>query len=121
METNWTTDTSLLLNRHAAKTLARDCPAEWQSCMRNLGRVVDELKSGKSVSTFRFGFFRSEGRGVYRIGQTGVPSARELRLYVFPDTFTKTLYLLAFGTKRTQSSDIAACQNQARHIGRNVP
>ena len=38
-----------------------------------------------------------------------------------PDSFTQTLYLLAFGTKRTQSSDIAACQNQARHIGRNAP
>jgi hypothetical protein len=89
--------------------------------MVNLGRVLDELNAGKPLSTFRFGFFRSEGRGLYRIGQTAVSAARELRLYVFPDARTRTLYLLAFGTKRTQQGDIAACRSQARHIGRNMP
>jgi hypothetical protein len=121
MKTDWKPDTSLLCNRHAAKALTRDCPAEWQSCMVNLGRVLDELNAGKPLSTFRFGFFRSEGRGLYRIGQTAVSAARELRLYVFPDARTRTLYLLAFGTKRTQQGDIAACRSQARHIGRNMP
>lgn len=121
MGDNWTTDKSLLLNHHAAKTLARACPEEMQACMKNLVRLLDELNTGKPWGTFRFGFFRSEGKGVYRIGQTAVPSGREIRLYVAPDFSTRTLYLLAFGTKNTQPKDIPACHAQARTIGKTTP
>jgi hypothetical protein len=41
-----------------------------------------------------------------------VPSAKESRLYVFPDQETRTMYVLGIGTKETQQDDI----NEAKEM-----
>lgn len=121
METKWTTNGALLANIHQAKKLGRSYPAEVESCMANLVRVLSMLDGGVPLGTFRFSFLRPEGGGIYRIGQTGVDAAREMRLYVAFDESTRTAYLLGIGTKNTQQRDIAAARQQARRIGKESP
>jgi hypothetical protein len=69
-------------------------PREFASLFNNLNKIMILLNSGLKAGGFHVGFFRSEGDGVYRIGQTGVESAKECRLYVFPDSENAVMYVL---------------------------
>lgn len=82
------------------------CPRETGAVERNLERVMTQLNQERRLGGFHFGFFRSEGGGLYRIGQTGVPAARETRLYVYPDEVTHAMHVLGIGDKHSQSRDI---------------
>lgn len=114
MPTNWTIDTSHMVNRHQAKTLWRRYRAEIASCIKNLERVLAELENGTPVNAVPYSFFRPENGGVFRVGQTGVPAAREMRLYVTFVFVRNVAYVLAIGTKNTQPRDIAdACRAAA--------
>jgi hypothetical protein len=79
---------------------------EFDSLFINLNKILGVLKSGHKIGSFQIGFFRSEGDGLYRIGQTSVRSAKESRLYVYPDQQTQTMYILSIGVKESQSQDI---------------
>ena len=46
-------------------------PSEVASCFVNLGLVLDRLNFGIPFQSVEYGFLRSEGEGIYRIGQTG--------------------------------------------------
>ena len=81
-------------------------PLEYKSLFANLSKIVGLLDSGHKIGGFNVGFFRSEGNEVYRIGQTGVPHAKESRLYIYPDQSIKTLYILTIGDKDSQQDDI---------------
>ncbi|WP_139457698.1 hypothetical protein [Chlorobaculum thiosulfatiphilum] len=63
-------------------------------------------------------FFRSEREGLYRIGQTKVPGAKESRLYLYPDEAGMMIYLLNIGTKESQRDDIASARKTIREIRR---
>lgn len=89
---------------------------EYESLFANLDRVLSFLRQGHKMGSFQFGYFRSEGGGVYRIGQTRVPSAQESRLYVFPNQDNQTMYALTIGTKDGQSEDI----NEAKSIVQTI-
>ena len=121
METDWTIDTSRLVNRHQAKALGRKYKAEVASCLANLGLVLAELGNGTPISAIPYPFFRSEGNGVFRIGQTGVSAAREMRLYVTFVFIGRTAFILAIGTKNTQSRDIADARRAAKYLERDTP
>jgi len=73
--------------------------------VRESREILALLRGGQKLGAFQVGFFRSEGQGVYRIGQTGVPSAKESRLYVFPEEEQRVMYVLTIGTKEGQSDD----------------
>ena len=120
MHSEWTIDYSRVVNRHQFKALARHYEKEVESCLRNLGRVVAELEEGKSVSELAFPFFRTEGDGVFRIGQTGVSSAREMRLYVTFVFVRGVAYVLSIGTKNTQARDIADARRAARQLKKEL-
>lgn len=109
MEGTWNLDRQGILNRSQFKRLLKHYPDEVASCAANLDLVRADLEAGKRLGSFNFGFFRPEGRGVYRIGQTRVRSAHELRLYVFPDEQAKVLRVLCLGDKSTQQADIRLC------------
>lgn len=96
-------------------------PAEVASCINNLGNVLVALSQGTPVNAVPFSFFRPEGGGVFRIGQTGVPSAREMRLYVTFVFVRGVAYVLSIGTKNTQSRDIADSIRAAQQIRREKP
>lgn len=121
MTANWTIDTSHMVNRHQAKTLLRRYPAEVAACVNNLQNVLVALCQGMPVNAVPFSFFRPEGGGVFRIGQTGVPSAREMRLYVTFVFVRGVAYILSIGTKNTQSRDIADSIRAAQQIRKGKP
>jgi hypothetical protein len=94
------------------KKFAKNHDRENDSLFANLQRILDILNTGHKLGSFQVGYFRSESDGVYRIGQTGVASARESRLYVLPVVETKTVYVLGIGDKDTQAGDI----NEAKEL-----
>lgn len=121
MSAEWKIDYSRLVNRHQFKTLSRRYPAEFLSCLRNLERVLDDFEKGKPLARVSFSFFRPEGDGVFRVGQTGVSAAREMRLYVTFVFVNGLAYVLSFGTKNTQSRDIAAARRAVKQLKKELP
>ena len=89
---------------------------EYVSLFANLEKIMGLLRAGQKLGSFQVGFFRSEGQGAYRIGQTGVPSAKESRLYVFPEEQGHVMYVLTIGTKEGQADDI----NEAHRIAKGL-
>jgi len=91
-------------------------PDEYASLFSNLEKVMLILKKGNRIGTFSMGFFRSEGEGIYRVGQTAVESAKESRLYVYPDEANRVTYILGIGDKDSQGDDINGAKKYARQI-----
>src|SRR5438552_915490 len=100
MEAEWQIDTSYANAGKFKKFSGKHC-REFASLNANLEKVMRILKGGQKVGGFRVNFFRSEGGDVYRVGQTGVPSAKESRLYVHPDERNRVMYVLHIGDKDT--------------------
>jgi hypothetical protein len=78
--------------------------------------VLEILNEGNVLGSFQIGFFRSEGEGVFRVGQTGVGSAKESRLYVVLEQKEKKVFIVGIGTKETQPADINAAREMAKTI-----
>jgi hypothetical protein len=55
-------------------------------------------------------------RQVIAIDQTGGHKLAAMRLYVYPDMVTETLYLLTVGDKSTQEADIQDCKRFVKQI-----
>lgn len=104
------------INKKAAKKIEKDHSEEYESCFSNAEKVRNQLNRGHKLRVFDFGFLKSEREGVYRIAQTGVKSAREVRLYVYFDEKNEILYLLHIGLKETQPKDINKAKQKARKI-----
>lgn len=110
IETGWSI-------RSKFKKFQKDHPREYASVFANLDKVVDDhLNLGEKLGSFNLGFFRPEKEGVYRVGQTSVPSAKESRLYVFPAEEIARMFTLVIGTKDGQLADI----NEAVEIARKI-
>jgi hypothetical protein len=114
---NWTMDT---LIENALKNSRAKHPRENDSLFANLEKVMRLLRGGHKIGSFQIGFFRSEGEGVYRIGQTGVPSAKESRLYIYPDQENRLMHILNIGDKDTQPADINAAKDLVRQIRKEL-
>ena len=106
--TEWTLSEDLA-ERSRFKEYNRKHPREYAACFANLSTVLDLLRQFRAVKGFQVGFLRSEGQGVYRIGQTGVKHARETRLYVHIDEAVYVVRVLTIGDKDSQSDDIRRC------------
>jgi putative component of toxin-antitoxin plasmid stabilization module len=89
---------------------------EFDSVFANLVRLCGILDLGHAIGSFNVGFLRSEGDGVYRIGQTGVQGAKETRLYIYPKERSREIYVLGIGTKETQDTDIREAKKLAGRI-----
>lgn len=114
----WTFD-----GQYAQKSRFKQCGkrhgVELNACLKNLGRLVEALNGGLTLQQCcAFGFFRSEGKDVYRIAQTGVRSAHETRLYVYARITGSTICILTVGDKNTQQDDIRWCHSTADEIRR---
>jgi hypothetical protein len=99
------------------KKFNRNHALEYSSCFANLHKVLSLLNSGHELGSIQLGFLRAEGGGLLRIGQTGVPAAKESRLYVYFIRKGRTVYILGIGTKEMQQADIAAARRQISKIG----
>jgi DNA-binding transcriptional regulator YiaG len=81
---------NMVLVTQSRKLLTKH-PEEAAACFNNLNKVVTQLNCGHRLGSFGFNFFRSEGKGVYRIGQTAVSSSFEMRFYICFDEDKKNL------------------------------
>jgi hypothetical protein len=102
--------------RSRFKEYNRKHPREYAACFSNLSHLIDLLQQFGAIKAFQVGFLKSEGQGVYRIGQTGVKHARETRLYVHVDETAKVARVLTIGDKDSQSDDIRRCHATATKI-----
>ena len=93
------------------KKYAKKHSREVDSCFKNLNTLCDQLNLGLTLQQAEagIGFFSSEGGDLYRIGQSGVPHAKETRLYIFALVSGGNIYVLTIGGKETQQDDIARC------------
>lgn len=114
-ETKWSVEHSLA-ERGRFKEYNKKHPREYAACFDNLGQVVELLGRFGGVKGFQIGCFRSEGQGVYRIGQTAVKHAKETRLYVFLNEEERLIHVLTIGGKDSQSEDIRRCHAVARDL-----
>ncbi len=108
-----------LAERNRFKDFNKKHPREYVACFANLDHVVKLLNSSGGPGAFQVGFFRSEGEGIYRIGQTGVKHAVETRLYVYVYTKGHTVYVLTIGDKTQQADDIRRCKERVRNFIRS--
>ena len=112
---NWNIDNTHL-NRNRFKSYRKKHERETTSCIRNLRELQEALRNGVPFGMAKFGFLRTEGKGVYRVGQTCVIHAKETRLYFCPKG--ETIYPLTIGGKETQQDDIAESHKKAAKIQR---
>jgi|AntAceMinimDraft_9_1070365.scaffolds.fasta_scaffold16434_3 hypothetical protein len=103
-------------SRSSFKKLNKNHQKEYVACFVNLDKILTVLNSGSKIGGFKVGFFRSEGSGLYRIGQTGVKASKEVRLYVYPESEDEIMYILSIGTKETQKNDINEAKRKIKKI-----
>lgn len=108
-------------DKNRFKFVEKRWPQAYASCFLNLRKLFDFLEEGGSPLRFKVGFFRSEKKGVYRIGQTRTAKTREMRLYIYPDESHKILYVLTIGTKNDQHDDIGYCHHIVKEIESRRP
>ena len=100
--------------RNKLKAYAKKHPKELAGCIKNLKLLIAMLNDNGTIGTVKAGFFRNEFDGIYRIGQTGVASAKETRLYVHPKG--TVLHVLTVGDKDTQQDDLRLCAKITKQI-----
>jgi|GEM_PF-4276749 len=62
------------------------------------------------MQMFQHSFVRNEKNGIHAIDQSPLKKGfKPLRLYVFPDEPTKTLFIITLGEKDGQNDDINEC------------
>ena len=113
----WTVD-----YRHADarrfKKYAKRFPREAESCADNLANVLELTNAKGRPDAFHVDYFRNEFGPVWRIGQTGVPHARETRLYIYAAMIGRTFYPLTIGDKNTQQADLAHLKQIANALAK---
>lgn len=100
------------------KAFSKTHRAETQNCVANFNRYFDELNAGHKPQHISRGFLHSEQAGVLAIDQSGPHQTKlkALRLYVYPDEATATLYVLTIGDKSTQKDDVKRCAVEVRSL-----
>jgi len=106
-------------DKNTIKKYARKHQREYLACVKNLEDLIAFLNGGATLQQAEsgLGFFSTEGGNVYRITQTGVPHAKETRLYVYAVVLGDTIHVLTIGDKDSQKRDLLRC----REIIRTIP
>lgn len=92
-------------------------PHELAAVTGNLDTYFKTLNEVNNPLQVKAGFIHNEPSGIKAIDQKGGRQKIKLqqtRLYIFPDTSSKTLYLLTIGDKGTQRDDINFCREYVR-------
>jgi len=92
---------------------------ELQAVWINLEKYVKSLQLGTPIQQINAGFIHNEPKGIKALDQKGGGKKRKLqetRLYIFPHTDQKILYLLTIGNKNSQDEDIKFCIEQVEKI-----
>ena len=99
-------------------------PHELSAVLSNLDSYVKALNSGCNPLQISGGFIHPEPEGIVAIDQKGGKQKIKLqqtRLYIYPQTERKLLYLITIGDKRLQGEDIKLCRAFVREIRKEEP
>lgn len=91
--------------------LRRRHPEAVDDAMLHVGRYRERYLEvlGPPRGFTQPGFVHIEPAGLLAIDQGRRPYRAEIRVYVYPDTATRELWLVRAGDKRSQNADIAYC------------
>jgi len=93
---NWT-----LITKSQAKRVKKKHTAEFESCVAQIATAQKYLNMGLKIGgKLKFGTLRPESGGVYRVGQSGIPSPKETRIYLYFDEDSKIFMLLGWDLRR---------------------
>ncbi len=117
MEEEWYIDATNA-SKARFKHIETNHEREYDSCYNNLYKIKNLFENGVTLKDLQNSpsFFRSEKQKLFRIGESGIKSAKAVRLYVYPCEKTKTIYVLGIGTKETQQKDIAAARKLIKRL-----
>ena len=99
------------------KRYAKKRPNELAVVHDNLAAYRTYLDLGTNPLNAKFGFLHDERQGVFAVDQkaNNSPSNRkkvklaQTRFYFYPETETKTIFLLTIGDKNSQQNDVRRC------------
>ncbi|NLX25354.1 MAG: hypothetical protein GXY61_05250 [Lentisphaerae bacterium] len=109
---------NMVLVTQSRKLLTKH-PEEAAACFNNLNKVVTQLNCGHRLGSFGFNFFRSEGKGVYRIGQTAVSSSFEMRFYICFDEDKKSAIFLQSEESRNRQATSSLAKKRRKSCFKN--
>jgi len=93
-----------------AKRFAKTNRQEMLNVSDNLAAYFSALRLGLKPPQIIRGFVHHEPHGVKALDASGPGKHKKaLRLYIYPDEQSKTLYVLIIGDKTTQRDDIKQC------------
>lgn len=93
-----------------AKRFAKTHRQELTNLFDNLHSYLLALKGDLTPQQISRGYVHDEPRGIKALDESGPGKHRKaLRLYIYPETETQTLFVLAVGDKATQREDIREC------------
>jgi hypothetical protein len=99
------------------KRYQKDRPRETKFVLGNLQAFLAALNAGSRSRDIRVGFIHPEPGGVLAVTERGAGgNAVPLRLYVYPDDDSETLFLITMGDKRTQQGDVLFCKRSLKAI-----
>ena len=85
---------------------------ELMAMLHNLETFFKALHGGQKPCQAKFGFIHPEPCGALGIDQKGAgASAKESRLYIYPDEVHECLRLITLGDKDSQTEDIQTCKH----------
>ena len=99
-------------------------PNELRAMLNNLDTYFETLKECGNPLQVTGGFIHKESDGIRAIDQKGggqKVKLQQTRLYIYPDTNTNTLYLLAIGDKNSQRNDVNFCRSIVKEIRKGAP
>ena len=92
-------------------------PSELAAVLRNLDRYMQMLEAAPNALAVSGGFLHPESTGILAVDQKGgAKNLQQTRIYVFAETQTQPLPLLAIGDKASQSKDIQFCQRTVKNL-----
>lgn len=108
-------------DKNQFKRFSKRHQREVVSCLKNLERVCKFLNNGGTLKEAEagFGFMGTEGGDIYRIAQTGVPHAKETRLYIYALLSGGNIYVLTVGDKDSQQADLKRCMEIVKMVKRD--
>ena len=119
--TSWTTTSTEQYARDQRK-YEKKFPNELTATVNNLDTYFTTLQKVQNPLQVTGGFIHNEPSGIKAIDQTGGTKKHKLkqtRLYIYPDTVSKTLYLLCIGDKTSQKRDIQNCKKFVKKLKKN--
>ncbi len=104
------------------KRYVKKHPGELVAMLSNLDFYHHAINRLGNPLQIKAGFIHTEPKGIIAIDQKGGKQKvklKQTRLYVYPNSKEKNLYLLVIGDKKTQQADIKYCKDFVKKMERD--